>query len=396
MPFSSRLVEGSPFSLLQSGERDYVQTLKRRDRSDLARILEKKSVKREPPLRIQVLQSNLPEAKRLEIFDELSRSSCEKYTTWVRRLIQLPLGVHVQRRGFALEDTVQRAQRIMDRVVTGHESAKREVLKLVCQNHVNDASPVGYALGLEGPPGCGKTHFVKNALAPALNRPFVSIPLGGATDVSFLLGSVFVYEGSRHGRLASALIDAKCSNPIIYFDELDKVSATERGAELANALVHLTDPMSNATLRDRYFHGIDIDFSKCILVFSYNDASKISPILLDRIKRIEVPAPTEKERRAIVRDHILPRTQKRLQTNISLSDAVVELIANRASGGMRNCEKEVDHLIASARLCKSCGMETGEMVGATEKVLEDGCVSHAFAESLLKPKEEDPPPMMYM
>ena len=76
-------------------------------------------------------------------------------------------------------------------------------------------------------------------------------------------------------------MESGCCNPIIYFDEVDKISSTERGADISSTLIHLIDPTTSKTLRDRYFHGIDLDFSRCTFVFSYNDPSKVNPILLD-------------------------------------------------------------------------------------------------------------------
>ena len=37
-------------------------------------------------------------------------------------------------------------------------------------------------------------------------------------------------------------MDSKCMNPIIYIDELDKVSKTEQGKEIIGILTHLIDP----------------------------------------------------------------------------------------------------------------------------------------------------------
>ena len=119
-----------------------------------------------------------------------------------------------------------------------------------------------------------------------------------------------------------------------------------------STLIHLCDPSANTALRDRYFHGIDLDFSKCTFLFSYNSAAKISPILLDRIK-LAMPAPSDAERAEIVRAHILPRAQARLHTKLSaLSDDAMALLLRRAAGGLRGVEKEVDHVLASAQLLR--------------------------------------------
>lgn len=389
-------VDTTPLARLHPCEREYVtRSMKRRERTELTKMLNVGGVskkKREVvPLRIQVLQSHLPEHLRLQMFEELRTNVTDKYLQWVLRALRLPLGVIAYRpeHGSAA-DTVSCVQKSLDSHMTGHLDAKREILKLVCQSHTGKhAATSAYALGFHGPPGTGKTHFVRTAVSEALGRPIVTIPLGGATDVSFLLGNMYTYEGSREGRLASALIEAKCCNPILHFDELDKISATERGAEISNVLIHLIDPSANNELRDRYFHGIDIDFSECTFVFTFNDASRISPILLDRIKCVGMSAPSSAERSKIVSDHLVPRIQRRLNTSLALSEEAVAFLLGRGDGGMRGAEKEIDHVLGSAHLCTTCDSSNrGGLVGAPDTPViqmqkETPCVTVAFAEKCL-------------
>ena len=99
-----------------------------------------------------------------------------------------------------------------------------------------------------------------------MNKPFVFISLGGATDASYLEGHSYTYEGSIYGRIMRGIIESKCMNPIIYFDELDKL-VIPKGEEIANLLVHLIDPVQNSHFRDKYFHGIDFDLSINFYIF---------------------------------------------------------------------------------------------------------------------------------
>ena len=131
------------------------------------------------------------------------------------------------------------------------------------------------------------TTLIKEGIAKALNKPFVFISLGGASDASFLEGHSYTYEGSIYGRIAAGLITSKCMDPIFYFDELDKISNTPKGQEITNLLIHLTDPVQNSHFRDKYFHGIDIDLSRATMIFSFNDPSNVNHILLDRITTVE-------------------------------------------------------------------------------------------------------------
>ena len=101
-------------------------------------------------------------------------------------------------------------------------------------------------------------------------------------------------------------MECECMNPIIYVDELDKVSQTENGREIISILTHLTDPAQNEEFQDRYFAGVKLDMSRVLFVFSYNDPSRIDPILLDRIHRIRFSPLTTHEKLQVVRHHTLP------------------------------------------------------------------------------------------
>ena len=113
--------------------------------------------------------------------------------------------------------------------------------------------------------------MVKEGISKILNRPFAFLALGGATDSSFLEGHSYTYEGSHWGRIIQILQDSKYMNPIIYFDELDKLSDTASGMEIIGVLTHLIDTSQNTSIQDKYFSGINFDFSN----FLYTKKDKI-------------------------------------------------------------------------------------------------------------------------
>ena len=59
-------------------------------------------------------------------------------------------------------------------------------------------------------------------------------------------------------------------NPIIYGDELDKISGTAKGDELTGILTHLTDVTQASQFNDKYFSELNLNLSKIIYIFSYN------------------------------------------------------------------------------------------------------------------------------
>ena len=141
-------------------------------------------------------------------------------------------------------------------------------------------------LDSRGAPGIGKTSLARKGLAYCLKdadgttRPFSFIALGGSSNGSTLSGHNYTYVGSTWGRIVDILMENKCMNPIIFIDELDKVSKTENGKEIIGILTHLIDPTQNESFQDKYFSGIDIDMSKALFIFSYNDVSVIDKILI--------------------------------------------------------------------------------------------------------------------
>lgn len=228
------------------------------------------------------------------------------------------------------QDYMEKVDKILDDAVYGHKESKREIKRLVAQ--WMSGKMEGAILGFHGPPGVGKTCFAKKGIAKCLfdtdgnPRPFCIFQLGGATDGSILEGHSYTYVGAKPGRLVEFLQETKCMNPIIYFDELDKVSETEKGKEIIDILIHLTDKSQNSTLYDKYFSGIDLDFSKCIVIFSYNDAGKVNRILRDRITEIKINPLKKNEKIHITKNYTFKEIGNELNFNCVMDDELIEYI----------------------------------------------------------------------
>lgn len=406
-PFIMKILKGPPCgggggncrSEFTDEERTYMdKNLTRREAKRLHNMLRDMRPDK-VPRRIRVLRSKLPERVKADIFQQLGEHDSAKYTEWVERALRLPLGVYTQPP--SVDERVQflqDARRKMDEEIIGHEDAKQEVLRLIC-SWLNDGG-AGFAIGLEGEAGVGKTTFVKRALAAAMDRPFCFIGLGGASDASGLLGHSFTYEGAVPGRLSECVSQSGVMDPVIFFDELDKVSATGKGDELYNTLIHLCDPIQNNHIRDRYLHGIDMDFSRAIFVFSYNDSSRINPVLLDRIKRIRVDAPSHAQRIDICTKHLIPRSLSEFKiADAFASDEVVSLLIQRNAEepGMRGIEKDISHMVASFALVKMYGAI--DVLGLHHGSCKGDVLDLAFARLVLPEKMSSskmPPSLMYM
>ncbi len=376
-------------------ERRYVEKLGERESRRLHKMLKTMEPNHEPR-RLRVLRSNLPHSIKADVFRQLAENDTPKFEEWVEHLLRLPIGKYsLPPPQSEHPNFIKAARDKMDKEITGHVDAKHEVLRLICSWLSNGANS-GFSIGLEGEPGVGKTSFVKRALSQGMGRPFCFISLGGASDASGLLGHGYTYEGSVPGRLAECLTRSQVMDPIIFFDELDKISTSGKGEELVHALIHLTDPVQNNHVRDRYLHGVNLDFSRAVLVFSYNDPGRVNPVLLDRIKRIRLNAPNAAERVQICQDHLIPRAMTTFRdNNICVSKEVLAFIIERNSheAGMRGIEKDISHVISSYGLIKMYG--SSEILGLSDM----DALDLAFARAVLSPgarQESTSHLMMYM
>jgi Lon protease (S16) C-terminal proteolytic domain/ATPase family associated with various cellular activities (AAA) len=231
-----------------------------------------------------------------------------------------------------IENNLQSVNDALDKSIHGHDYAKNQILKIIGQWMNGEQS--GYCFGFEGSPGVGKTSVAKKGLAHCLidadgvSRPFAFIALGGSCNGSTLEGHSYTYVNSIWGRIADILMETKCMNPIIYIDELDKVSKTEQGKEIIGILTHLIDTTQNDCFQDKYFSGINLDLSKALFIFSYNDPENIDRILLDRIHRIRFDNLTLDDKMVIVRDYILPEINRKMGfcDTVVLTDEMIEYI----------------------------------------------------------------------
>jgi len=280
----------------------------------------------EKPYRLTLLESDMPvlfkgaAMKKLNSLRHMEPGSGEYYKikNWVDTFMRIPFGkyqtlpVNIENGVEQCHDFMENAKKTLDAAVYGLNDAKMQIMQMMGQLITNPSS-IGTAIAIQGPMGTGKTTLVKEGISKILNRPFAFIALGGATDSSFLEGHSYTYEGSTWGKIVQILVDSKCMNPVIYFDELDKISDTPKGEEIAGILTHLTDTSQNSQFHDKYFAEVDFDLSKCLFIFSYNDESKINPILRDRMYRIHTKGYDKKQKTIISNNHLLPKIREQVK-----------------------------------------------------------------------------------
>ena len=320
------------------------------------------------PYRFRVLCSKLPlEIKsiiieKLDQFSMIDPSETEyhKLNKWLTTFFNIPFNTYTESKITTSDDktTIKNflvdTKHTLDSVIYGHSDAKNEIIQYLC-NIITNPESNGKILALQGPPGNGKTTLIKKGVAKALNKPFGFIALGGAQDSSLLDGFDYTYEGSKCGRIIEILQKSKSMDPIIYFDELDKISDTPKGEEIVNLLCHIIDQSQNNTYRDRYLSEIDIDLSKVTFIFSFNNEQLINPILKDRLNIIHTDGYTSDDKIKICNKFLIPEALGSLNLIDKIifnNESIRHIISNYTNDekGVRELKRSVETICSKINL----------------------------------------------
>tara|TARA_Y100000992_G_scaffold35830_2_gene20062 strand:- start:14 stop:2071 length:2058 start_codon:yes stop_codon:yes gene_type:complete len=325
----------------------------------------------EKPYLIHVLDLDIPDIYKASALKKLNtlrsmgggfgNSEYYKIKAWIDAFIKIPFNKY-NNLNITFADGIDKcnefmssAKETLDSVAYGLEDAKLQILQMIGLWLVNP-NAVGTSIAIKGPPGTGKTTLIKDGISKILNRPFYLVALGGCGDSGTLDGHDFVYEGSKYGKIIEILIKAQCMNPVILFDELDKISDTPRGAEITGVLTHLTDTTQNTHFNDKYMSEISLDMSRALYIFSYNDENLVNPILKDRMYKIETKGYKNSDKLIISKNYLLPKIRDQSKFNddeIIFNDLNIEHIINNYTDkedGVRNLKRCFETLFTKLNL----------------------------------------------
>ena len=370
----------------------------------------------EKPYRLTLLESKIPKQykaialKRIQNLRYMDPGAGEYYKVknWVDTFMTIPFGVN-KTLPITMEVGVERchnfmesAKDLLDSAVYGLNDAKMQIMQMVGQ-WISNPLAMGSAIAIKGPPGTGKTTLVKDGISQILGRDFAFIALGGATDSSFLEGHSYTYEGSTWGKVVDILIRCKSMNPVIFFDELDKLSDTPKGEEIAGILTHLTDTSQNSQFHDKYFSEIHFDLSKCLFIFSYNDETKVNPILLDRMYRIHTNGYTKKDKTQIAQKYLIPKIQTEVAfkpDQIIIPDETIEYIVEhhtQKEDGVRNLKRCLEIIYTKLNLYRLMkpGTKLFDKDATSIEVSFPFTVTNKVVDIMIKKAETNYTTMMY-
>ena len=305
-------------------------------------------------LRERIAKAQLPpdaqkqadtELKRLEQINPQSPEH-NLVRTYLELLADLPWSKSAPEHDIDLDQ----ARNILERDHHGLEKVKKRILQHLAVMKLKKTTR-GSILLFVGPPGVGKTSLGQS-IAEALGRKFARVSLGGVRDDAEIRGHRRTYVGALPGRVIASLKRAGENNPVILFDEIDKMARGYQG-DPASAMLEVLDPEQNQNFVDTYL-DVGFDLSKVFFIATANSLESIPPALLDRMEVIEVSGYTTAEKVAIARQHLLPKElleHGMTELQLSLSDEVLLRVISgyTREAGVRELRRKL------AEICRGCG-----------------------------------------
>ncbi len=320
----------------------------------------------------RIKEAKLPEDVREKLFAENAKLAKMPFGTpeatvirnYIEACLDIPWGIKSKER----LDIVA-AQKILDKDHDGIKKVKDRIIEFLAVKQLKPDLR-GQILCLVGPPGVGKTSIAKS-IATATNRKFARISLGGIRDEAEIRGHRRTYIGSMPGRIINALKLAGTSNPVILFDELDKLTKDAHG-DPTSAMLEVLDMEQNNAFRDNFIE-LPVDLSECLFIATANTTETIPAPLLDRLEVIQMDSYSDKEKFAIAKNHLIPKQLKLHGLTASQckigKPAINELIVSYTKeNGVRGLEREI------ASVCRKSAkmiVDGAEKVNVNVEMLRD-------------------------
>lgn len=317
----------------------------------------------------------LKEADRLA---KLPAASQEAFVikNYLDTVLDLPWGVCSK-----AKLSLEKAEAVLEKEHYGLKKVKERILEFLAVHMLNPEIK-GQIICLSGPPGIGKTSIAKS-VAKAMGRKYARVSLGGVRDEADIRGHRKTYVGAMPGRIITAISQAETSNPLILFDEIDKLCSDIKG-DPSSAMLEVLDSEQNNAFRDHYIE-VPFDLSKAVFLTTANDVSRIPAPLLDRMEIIELPSYTAEEKYHITKEHLIPKQLKEhglKASQLKITDEAINDIIQfyTKEAGVRNLERKIASICRKS--AKKIAAGEAKRISVKAKDLKDMLGIRRYTEEL--------------
>ena len=283
--------------------------------------------------------------KLLKEADKLSKISSSSQEAFVIRnyldtCLSLPWGKITKDK-----ISIKKSEATLEKDHYGLKKVKERILEFLAVHSLNPEIK-GQIICLVGPPGIGKTS-IGRSIAKAMGRKYARVSLGGVRDEADIRGHRKTYVGAMPGRIITAMQQAGSSNPLILFDEIDKLCSDIKG-DPSSAMLEVLDNEQNFAFRDHYIE-LPFDLSKAVFITTANTTSTIPQPLLDRMEVIELTSYTAEEKFHIAKKHLIPKQIKEhglKASQLKIDDSAIHdiILHYTKEAGVRNLERFIASL----------------------------------------------------
>lgn len=206
---------------------------------------------------------------------------------------------------------------------------------------------------LVGGPGCGKTSFVTDLAIILLGHKAIKIDLGNNVPSFAISGSDPSYSHAAHGLIIEAMLKnnehGPLKNPLIHFDELDKIHSKENYS-IETVFYSILEKNTARRFFDNFI-GINVDASGVNYIFTANSLANIPAPIISRLKVFQIPDYTHEQLKECVIDNFYKNW---LENNdmeqeylpAVLSDEIKEQILKECNDNPRNIEDAINFVFS--------------------------------------------------
>lgn len=325
--------------------------------------------------------------KLLKEADKLSKISSSSQEAFVIRnyldtCLSLPWGKITKDK-----ISIKKSEATLEKDHYGLKKVKERILEFLAVHSLNPEIK-GQIICLVGPPGIGKTS-IGRSIAKAMGRKYARVSLGGVRDEADIRGHRKTYVGAMPGRIITAMQQAGSSNPLILFDEIDKLCSDIKG-DPSSAMLEVLDNEQNFAFRDHYIE-LPFDLSKAVFITTANTTSTIPQPLLDRMEVIELTSYTAEEKFHIAKKHLIPKQIKEhglKASQLKIDDSAIHdiILHYTKEAGVRNLERFIASLCRKS--AKKIASEEAKKVTIKSANLKDFLGIYKYLDDLKSDKNQ--------